>query len=302
MSDEVVVKKKRVQVLTPEQVARRSALQRVRRAGLTPEQVAEAAKRSRAAYALRPPERRCPPRVKTPEQKARIRELAKVTRDSLTPEQKAIHAERKKAARLILPLTAEQKARRSEQARARYASFTPAKRAENALACKVRKSSLTAEQRLKYASTAEAYLTPDRRARNAASMRDRWASLTLEQLAHVRELARLRARLNPEKVVANYQNARAKRSRAEGTHTHLDIKALFASQRGTCPNCQALLIKRGPGKYHVDHIMPIALGGSNWPDNLQLLCPDCNRGKGSKHPDVWMAYNLRKRAVDFIPF
>jgi 5-methylcytosine-specific restriction endonuclease McrA len=33
---------------------------------------------------------------------------------------------------------------------------------------------------------------------------------------------------------------------------------------------------------HVDHITPLARGGTNGKDNLQVLCRECNIGKGSK--------------------
>lgn len=33
---------------------------------------------------------------------------------------------------------------------------------------------------------------------------------------------------------------------------------------------------------HIDHIQPVALGGTNAPENLRTLCSDCNIGKGTK--------------------
>ena len=35
-------------------------------------------------------------------------------------------------------------------------------------------------------------------------------------------------------------------------------------------------------KLHVDHILPISKGGRTEPDNLQVLCRDCNLGKGTR--------------------
>lgn len=227
----------------------------------------------------------------TPEQKAKKSLLNKARLARRTPEQKAWHIEQALARLAALDPT--QRADRRAKKRTWWASLTPEQR------------SMTPEQRGEHNARrrAKCYaMTPEQRVSHNLASRLRKPALTPEQRARRYELSQVWAVRNPERVGAYKRTNRAKRANAEGVHAGHDIKALFAHQRGTCPNCQALLIKRGIGKYHVDHIMPLALGGSNWPSNLQLLCPPCNLDKNAKHPDVWMADNPRKRAVDFIPF
>ena len=40
---------------------------------------------------------------------------------------------------------------------------------------------------------------------------------------------------------------------------------------------------------HVDHLMPVALGGPGAAYNLHNACVSCNRAKSAKHPLVWIA-------------
>lgn len=40
----------------------------------------------------------------------------------------------------------------------------------------------------------------------------------------------------------------------------------------------------------IDHIMPVALGGGNEFENLQVTCRRCNQWKSDMHPDVAEEY------------
>jgi 5-methylcytosine-specific restriction endonuclease McrA len=71
---------------------------------------------------------------------------------------------------------------------------------------------------------------------------------------------------------------------ADGSYSHRDVELLLKAQKWKCACCRQSVKRR----YHVDHVMPLALGGSNHPHNLQILCPDCNLRKSAKHPIDFM--------------
>jgi len=89
---------------------------------------------------------------------------------------------------------------------------------------------------------------------------------------------------NPEAAAAIKENRRCRIMGQGGTFTKDDVFKLRETQGDKCAVCR----KDISAKRHIDHIMPIALGGSNNPDNLQLLCPPCNHRKAAKHPEVFM--------------
>ena len=61
---------------------------------------------------------------------------------------------------------------------------------------------------------------------------------------------------------------------------------LFGQQEGRCGGCKTEF----PFKlFEVDHVIPRSRGGTNHPDNLQLLCSHCNRVKGDKDQSHLMA-------------
>ncbi|MGO9838526.1 MAG: HNH endonuclease [Polyangiaceae bacterium] len=61
-------------------------------------------------------------------------------------------------------------------------------------------------------------------------------------------------------------------------------RALVFRDKGHCAICLndiSGLVSIGEEGYHVDHIVPLDLGGTNDPTNLQLLCAACNLVKGA---------------------
>lgn len=98
--------------------------------------------------------------------------------------------------------------------------------------------------------------------------------------------------LNKEIILSRNRNRRALKL-SSGTHSAIDIKSIYDNQRGLCANCKINLIEVGAGKYHVDHIMPLVLGGANGKENLQCLCPACNLRKHAKDPLAWANENGR---------
>lgn len=88
---------------------------------------------------------------------------------------------------------------------------------------------------------------------------------------------------NPEKAVIATQRRRARKKSAGGTYTRYHIQALYDFQEGRCFHCDADMSEG----YHIDHWIPLNRGGSNWPENLRLLCPHCNLTKHDKMPWEW---------------
>lgn len=81
------------------------------------------------------------------------------------------------------------------------------------------------------------------------------------------------------------QNRRARKALAGGKLTKGLRDKLFNLQRGKCAcGCGSKLDSNS----HLDHIMPLALGGCNEDWNIQLLSPECNKQKHAKHPVDFM--------------
>lgn len=90
---------------------------------------------------------------------------------------------------------------------------------------------------------------------------------------------------HPEAVRTIRQNRRARKLAAGGTLSTDIAERLLKLQRGKCAcGCDQPL----GDDYHLDHRMPLALGGTNTDDNMQLLRKRCNLQKHAKHPVDFM--------------
>ncbi len=89
---------------------------------------------------------------------------------------------------------------------------------------------------------------------------------------------------NPEKVAASNRNRKARLKNACGRHAGEDILRQLSSQGGCCYWCGTILSTKAENKYHADHLIPLAKGGSNGPENIVCACPSCNLSKHAKMP------------------
>jgi 5-methylcytosine-specific restriction endonuclease McrA len=94
---------------------------------------------------------------------------------------------------------------------------------------------------------------------------------------------------NKLKKCIDQHRRRAKLKLAGGSHTEQQIVGLLVKQKNKCINCLCNISSRP----QIDHIMPIALGGNNSIENIQLLCKSCNSKKQAQDPLVWAKKNGR---------
>jgi len=91
-----------------------------------------------------------------------------------------------------------------------------------------------------------------------------------------RELAKSWGLKNREYVLWNARIQDYKRKKAVGTFSLNEWNLLKRKYNYRCAKCK----KRK--KLTVDHKIPLSKGGTNWIDNIQPLCMQCNCSKGNK--------------------
>jgi 5-methylcytosine-specific restriction endonuclease McrA len=144
---------------------------------------------------------------------------------------------------------------------------------------------LRAKARAKYAKDLEASRARNKQKRE--SNPEGYRAAVMRWLSKNREKARANAKSwrlnNPEKAADNGRRRRARQFKAEGFHTADDVKRIGDKQKWKCHWCKT----KTKTKYHVDHIIPLSKGGSDWPSNLAISCPSCNVRKHASDPIVF---------------
>jgi 5-methylcytosine-specific restriction endonuclease McrA len=226
-----------------------------------------------------------PPRVLLTEEEKKRRKAESDKRyreeHKPTPEQLAKRAEKNRRWR-------ERNPERARELSRKYYMQDPGKYRALAKADRLRNPEKFHERFKNWASKNKAHLKEYRAARYQANKAEDLANSKIWKAANVERIKewmrRYRAE-NPQFAVIHQQNRRARKLRNGGKLSKGLAQKLLVLQRHKCACCRANLRLVG---YQLDHIEPLALGGRNDDQNMQLLCPPCNRSKHAKPPHEFM--------------
>ena len=172
-----------------------------------------------------------------------------------------------------------------------YNSRTAAKRSERGRAARAAE---TPEKREKRRAAGRAWALANRekvktdlrawRERNREMVRAKERERTIARADDRRQYERDRRRLKPGWDKAKKNTRRARVRAAAGSFSPAEWAALCALLGGRCIAC----LRRA--KLTADHVVPLAVGGSNDIGNIQPLCQPCNSSKGTRTIDYRPAH------------
>ena len=126
----------------------------------------------------------------------------------------------------------------------------------------------------------------NRRRRSIVPFRDRHRALSArwkrEHPERVRENHRTWYKRNKFKTILS--NHRRRAQQAGSTVTPSDIHKLFVRQQGKCAYCRKRI---SHSLFHLDHVVPLARGGTNDLNNLFVACAPCNLSKVDRLAQEW---------------
>lgn len=136
------------------------------------------------------------------------------------------------------------------------------------------------EYRARYAQRQrERHADPEYRARENQRLREKRAT---DHEFRARENQRQRERYASDPEYRSYkQEFNRRRQQRSGTRLR-DLVPLIVRQGALCPLCGERL-PASATDIEIDHIVPVARGGSEEEQNLQAVCKPCNRRKGANN-------------------
>jgi 5-methylcytosine-specific restriction endonuclease McrA len=123
------------------------------------------------------------------------------------------------------------------------------------------------------------YESQNRDKRNAKT-RASYARHRDARLAYTRQYWKDR----PEEACRHAALRRGRKRNAEGFYRSSHADAILDMQHGHCAYCDET------ERLHLDHVIPLTRGGSNYPWNLQWLCAHHNISKGNKTDAEYRAH------------
>lgn len=104
--------------------------------------------------------------------------------------------------------------------------------------------------------------------------------------AYDRERDRIRNKLPHRRLQQRCYsvNGRARKADIAGVIVPDDIRFAYLSTDGKCYWCGVAL----GGRWHVDHVLALALGGLNVAENICVACPSCNSRKNGHALGKWL--------------
>ena len=106
-----------------------------------------------------------------------------------------------------------------------------------------------------------------------------------------REVAAKYSKTKKGKESMRFSRSKA-RAKAQGGAVGVlpSLSILWERQEGKCAYCDLPL----PDKFELDHVIPIAMGGSHMEENVVLACKPCNR---QKHVSLWLPTKVKDQLL-----
>jgi 5-methylcytosine-specific restriction endonuclease McrA len=130
--------------------------------------------------------------------------------------------------------------------------------------------------------------------RNSESKRALNATYRLEKQTQINQKRKNQRAIDPSLERVKAARRRALKRVNGGVLSKDIVQQLLTIQNNQCACCGVVFI----GKFHLDHIIPLSLGGQNADNNVQLLLPKCNLQKYNSSPANFLSRRQKEMLHD----